>query len=239
MEAASTVAPAAMPQHMQALAHANRVRLARASLKREIATGAVDAAEIVRECPWEVRIDVGRRVAAKPAPLGTDAFAQVPLLDRRQREPRDLGGSPVASASCSRPSWSLAEWTDQAPPAGLAGGPPFPPSTRGGRQAPAPQSFQGSAQLHQPAGAGLERPREPEGRGRGDHRPDRDPRHRRQQAGEDVEQHRQDRDPGGPGEHHRVRADSRRSARGSRARARRASRARARPRAAPSCGRRR
>ena len=53
MEAASTLAPAAMPQHMQALAHANRVRLARASLKRAIATGAVDAAEIVRECPWE------------------------------------------------------------------------------------------------------------------------------------------------------------------------------------------
>ncbi len=53
MEAASTLAPAAMPQHMQALAHANRVRLARAALKRAIATGAVDAAEIVRECPWE------------------------------------------------------------------------------------------------------------------------------------------------------------------------------------------
>jgi hypothetical protein len=55
MEAASTMAPAAMPQHLQALAHANRVRLARASLKRDIASGAVDAAEIVRHCPWEVR----------------------------------------------------------------------------------------------------------------------------------------------------------------------------------------
>jgi hypothetical protein len=55
MEAASTLAPAAMPQHMQALAHANRIRLARASLKREIASGTVDAAEIVRHCPWEVR----------------------------------------------------------------------------------------------------------------------------------------------------------------------------------------
>ena len=53
MEAASTLAPA-MPQHMQALAHANKVRLARASLKRDIAIGTVDAAEIVRECPWEV-----------------------------------------------------------------------------------------------------------------------------------------------------------------------------------------
>lgn len=54
MEAASTMVPAAMPQHMRALAHANRVRLARASLKRGIAAGAVDAAEVVKACPWEV-----------------------------------------------------------------------------------------------------------------------------------------------------------------------------------------
>ena len=54
MEAASTIAPGAMPQHMQALAHANRVRLARAALKRSVASGQLDAAEIVRNCPWEV-----------------------------------------------------------------------------------------------------------------------------------------------------------------------------------------
>jgi hypothetical protein len=54
MEAASTLAPAAMPQHMEALAHANRVRLARAALKRAVAAGNVDVAEIVRDCPWEV-----------------------------------------------------------------------------------------------------------------------------------------------------------------------------------------
>ena len=54
MQAASTLAPAPKPQHMRALAHANRVRLARASLKRAVAAGEVDAAEIVRECPWEV-----------------------------------------------------------------------------------------------------------------------------------------------------------------------------------------
>lgn len=54
MQAASTLTPAAMPQHMQALEHANRVRLARASLKRAVAAGQLDAAEIVRDCPWEV-----------------------------------------------------------------------------------------------------------------------------------------------------------------------------------------
>jgi hypothetical protein len=54
MEAASTVAPAASPQHMQALAHANRVRLARAALKRAIKSGDSQVSGVVRDCPWEV-----------------------------------------------------------------------------------------------------------------------------------------------------------------------------------------
>ena len=41
------------PQHMQALARANRVRLARAELKRSIARGDVEAAGVVLDCPWE------------------------------------------------------------------------------------------------------------------------------------------------------------------------------------------
>jgi len=52
MSAASTVVSA--PQHMQALAHANRVRLARASLKRSIGSNQMDVTEVVRNCPWEV-----------------------------------------------------------------------------------------------------------------------------------------------------------------------------------------
>jgi len=38
---------------MQALARANRVRLARAELKRSIARGETDASTVVRDCPWE------------------------------------------------------------------------------------------------------------------------------------------------------------------------------------------
>jgi hypothetical protein len=38
---------------MRALAQANRVRLARAELKRQVAEGEVDVAEVVLECPWE------------------------------------------------------------------------------------------------------------------------------------------------------------------------------------------
>ena len=41
------------PQHMEALARANRVRLARAELKRSIARGDVEASTVVRDCPWE------------------------------------------------------------------------------------------------------------------------------------------------------------------------------------------
>jgi len=48
---ATATAPA--PQHMQALAQANRVRLARAELKRQVADGELSVAEIVLDCPWE------------------------------------------------------------------------------------------------------------------------------------------------------------------------------------------
>lgn len=43
----------AAPQHLKALEQANRVRLARAELKRQIAADEVTAAEVVLECPWE------------------------------------------------------------------------------------------------------------------------------------------------------------------------------------------
>ena len=47
------LATAPAPQHMQALAQANRVRLARAELKRQVAEGELSVADVVLECPWE------------------------------------------------------------------------------------------------------------------------------------------------------------------------------------------
>ena len=41
------------PQHLQALQRANRVRLARAELKRRIADGEVTASEVILTSPWE------------------------------------------------------------------------------------------------------------------------------------------------------------------------------------------
>ena len=49
----SATATAPAQQHMEALKQANRVRLARAELKRRVAEGEVSAAAVVLGCPWE------------------------------------------------------------------------------------------------------------------------------------------------------------------------------------------
>ena len=41
------------PQHLKALERANRVRLARAALKRQVAAGERSAAEVIMASPWE------------------------------------------------------------------------------------------------------------------------------------------------------------------------------------------
>lgn len=51
MDGLPTMSPG--PQHLQALQRANRVRLARAELKRSIAEGEISAAEVILTSPWE------------------------------------------------------------------------------------------------------------------------------------------------------------------------------------------
>ena len=92
MEAASMA-----PQHMRALERANMVRLARAELKRAIARGDMDAAEVVRECPWETESMTiaelltsqrrwGRTRARKfLLPLALNEHKQLGTLTARQR----------------------------------------------------------------------------------------------------------------------------------------------------------
>lgn len=61
MPAASSITPvsngleptASAPQHLRALARANRVRLARAALKRAVASDQCSAAEVILDSPWE------------------------------------------------------------------------------------------------------------------------------------------------------------------------------------------
>jgi hypothetical protein len=49
----SATASAEQEQHLRALEYANRVRLARARLKRKIAVGELSAAEVILSCPWQ------------------------------------------------------------------------------------------------------------------------------------------------------------------------------------------
>jgi hypothetical protein len=95
--AASPVVPARMPQHMEALAHANRVRLARAALKRAVGSDKIRAAEIVRGCPWEAEtMTIGEllrsqrrwgrtRVRKLLFSLGLNENRQLARLTERQR----------------------------------------------------------------------------------------------------------------------------------------------------------
>ncbi len=54
MNATATIAPA-VPQHIRALQRANEVRLARAELKRRVADGELDIAEVILDCPPEAQ----------------------------------------------------------------------------------------------------------------------------------------------------------------------------------------
>jgi hypothetical protein len=48
----AVIAPA-RPQHMRALERANKVRLARAELKRRVAIGEIEVGGVILHCPWE------------------------------------------------------------------------------------------------------------------------------------------------------------------------------------------
>ena len=50
---APATAAAARPQYLRALERANAVRIARAELKRRVAFGDIDAADVVLSCPWQ------------------------------------------------------------------------------------------------------------------------------------------------------------------------------------------
>lgn len=112
MEAASTAAPAALPQHLRALEHANRVRLARAALKRSVQAGNLRADQIVRSCPWEAEtMSVSELLRSQSRwgrtrtrkflmPLALNENRQLGRLTQRQREA--LAGALEAKQSVRR-----------------------------------------------------------------------------------------------------------------------------------------
>lgn len=98
MEAASTAMPTAAPQHMRALEHANRVRLARAALKRSVRAGEITADEVLRTCPWEAEtMSVAELLRSQTRwgrtrtrkflmPMAVNENRQIGRLTARQRE---------------------------------------------------------------------------------------------------------------------------------------------------------
>jgi hypothetical protein len=98
MQAAATAAPPAVPQHIEALERANRVRLARAALKRSVRAGQIDAHDVVRTCPWEAEsMSVSELLRSQSrwgktrtrkflTPLAVSENRQLGRLTMRQRE---------------------------------------------------------------------------------------------------------------------------------------------------------
>ena len=100
MEAASTAAPAAVPQHIRALEHANRVRLARAALKRSVTRRRRGRRAGRPLVPMGGGDDVRLGAAAKSIALGSDEDAEVPV-PLAVNENRQLGRLRYASGKRS------------------------------------------------------------------------------------------------------------------------------------------
>jgi hypothetical protein len=113
MDATATVSPA---QHMRALQIANRVRLARSELKRRVASGELDAAEVITSCPWEAQtMEIGELLAAQRRWGNTrcrNFLAAIPMLETkrigtltsRQREDLAMRLSAKAIAGAVEPA---------------------------------------------------------------------------------------------------------------------------------------
>lgn len=117
MNATATIAPVG-PQHMRALERANKVRLARAELKRAVATGRTAAAEVILECPWEAQSMAVADLLMSQRRWGQTRcrkfLAQIPMSEKKtvgsmtERQRRTL----AAMLSCSEGdrAWSATPW---------------------------------------------------------------------------------------------------------------------------------
>ena len=122
MNATATVPPAG-PQHMRALERANQVRLARAELKRRIADGEIDVAEVILDCPWEAHSMAISDLLMSQRRWGQTRcrkfLAQIPLSENKtvgsltERQSRRLAEL-LVSGERGR-AWSGAPWLMDSP----------------------------------------------------------------------------------------------------------------------------
>ena len=213
-----------------------RVRLARAALKRSVRAGDIARRRGRPRMPLGGRDHVRLRAVAQPDPLGPDEDPQVPgplalnenrqlgRLTLRQREAlagalQDKQGDPPVDGTLQKGNLERRSGREETRAAAT--------SLRAAAASGEPQT----------ARAVAERARQQPGRHGEDRDRDRRARERRQAVGAGVEEHREHGQRGNAGEDQRVRLRSRRSARGSRGRARRSSRAPARRRSGSRRGR--
>ncbi|HEV7586251.1 MAG TPA: hypothetical protein VGO14_10790 [Solirubrobacteraceae bacterium] len=111
-----TMTPAG-PQYMRALERANQVRLARAGLKRRVATGELSASEVILECPWEAESMAVADLLMSQRRWGQTRcrkfLSQVPMSEKKtigsmtDRQRRTLA---MMLSSSDRGRWVAAPW---------------------------------------------------------------------------------------------------------------------------------
>jgi hypothetical protein len=130
MNATATIAPAgraaAGPQYMRALERANKVRLARADLKRKVATGETSVAEVILQCPWEAQSMAVADLLTSQRRWGESRcrkfLAQIPMSEAKtvgtmtDRQRRTL----AAMLTRERPAPQREPFTDSKPARGHA-----------------------------------------------------------------------------------------------------------------------
>jgi hypothetical protein len=119
MNATATVAPAG-PQYMRALERANKVRLARADLKRRVAMGQIHVAEVILECPWEAQSMAVADLLMSQRRWGQTRcrkfLAQVPMSEKKtvgsmtERQRRTLATMLGRSEDDRGRVWDAAPW---------------------------------------------------------------------------------------------------------------------------------
>jgi hypothetical protein len=117
MNMTATIAPAG-PQYMRALERANQVRLARAELKRRVAIGEVDVAEVILDCPWEAESMAVADLLMSQRRWGQTRcrkfLSQIPMSETKrigsmtERQRRTLAAM-LTSVETGR-AWSAAPW---------------------------------------------------------------------------------------------------------------------------------
>ncbi len=117
MNATATIVPA-VPQHLRALQRANEVRLARAELKRAIADGEMDIAEVILDCPPEAQSMAVADLLMSQRRWGQTRcrrfLAQIPMSEKKtlgsmtERQRRALVKMLAAvRATRMRPAWAI------------------------------------------------------------------------------------------------------------------------------------